>query len=41
LESAYRITKILKKTNTGVSVFKKEKNWRIYSWNDFSHFNNS
>jgi|AntRauTorckE6833_2_1112554.scaffolds.fasta_scaffold00972_13 broad specificity phosphatase PhoE len=41
LENAYRITKILKKTNTGVSVFKKEKRWRIYSWNDFSHFDKS
>jgi len=41
LENAYRITKVLKKTNTGVSVFTKEKYWRIYSWNDFSHFDNS
>lgn len=38
LESAYRMTKVFKKTNTGVTVFQKEDIWRIYSWNDFSHF---
>lgn len=37
-KNSIRITKVLKKTNTGISVFIKEKIWRIYSWNDFSHF---
>ncbi len=37
-KNCLRITKVLKKTNTGISSFIYENDfWRIYSWNDFSH----